>query len=94
MRRQSLCSCPRPISTSCSHAAPLALAEFLRVLDAQGDALITCPYLCLVCVGTLARATQVFELWTLASKSARSEQEMMALMRGIRVRGLNCGSAW
>ena len=30
----------------------------------------------------------------LASKSARSEQEMMALMRGIWVRGLNCGSAW
>jgi hypothetical protein len=30
----------------------------------------------------------------LASKSARSEQEMMALMRGIWVWGLNCGSAW
>ena len=30
----------------------------------------------------------------LASKPARSEQEMMALMRGIWVWGLNCGSAW
>ena len=30
----------------------------------------------------------------LASKSARSEQEMMALMRGIWVWGLNCESAW
>ena len=64
------------------------------MLDAQGYALITCPDLRSVCVASLARAAPAFDLWGLASKPARSEQEMMALMRGIRVRGLNCGSAW
>jgi hypothetical protein len=33
-------------------------------------------------VATLARAAPAFDLWGLASKPARSEQEMMALMRG------------
>jgi hypothetical protein len=126
------------------HEVPLALAEFLRVLDAQGYALITCPDLRSVCalvaqdkltepaytspagpvtpldvlyghrpaleagnlfmahrcgftetllrdtllsagfatVATLARPAPAFDLWALASKPPRSEQEMSALMRG------------
>jgi predicted SAM-dependent methyltransferase len=37
------------------YEAPLALAEFLRALDAQGYALITCPDLRSVCVATPPR---------------------------------------
>lgn len=64
------------------HKVPLALAECLRVLDAQGDALITCTSRRSVSVASMARAAPAFHLWALASKPARSEQGMTALMRG------------
>jgi predicted SAM-dependent methyltransferase len=123
------------------HEVPLALAEFLRVLDAEGFAVITCPDLKSVCalvaddklteaaytapagpiapldilyghrpamargnlfmahrcgftekvlratlavagfasVATMARGAPFFDLWALASKSQRSENELRKL---------------
>jgi hypothetical protein len=123
------------------HEVPLALAEFLRVLDAEGFAVITCPDLKSVCalvaddklteaaytapagpiapldilyghrpamargnlymahrcgftekvlrvtlqaagfagVATMARGAPYFDLWALASKSARSESQLREL---------------